>query len=152
MRIIIPVIIIVLVIIVFFAWQITADATVTREVLVTKIIDGDTFVIEGGEHVRLLGMDTDEKGYPCYDEARDVLEELVLNKRVLLESDVEDKDQYGRLLRWVWLNDTLVDFELVKNGLAVARFYGNSKYQEEIKAAERNAIANNIGCKWSSLK
>ncbi len=152
MRIIIPVIILVLAIVAFFAWQITAEATVTQEVLVTKIIDGDTLIIEGGEHVRMLGIDADEKGYSCYDAARDVLEEMVLNRRVLLEPDVEDKDQYGRLLRWVWLNDTLVDFELVRLGLAVARFDSDVKYKGEISSAERYAIANGIGCKWSSLK
>jgi len=133
-------------------WQATAGATAVQEVLVTKVIDGDTFIIEGGEHVRMLGMDTDEKGYPCYAGAKTALEEMVLNRRVLLESDVEDKDQYGRLLRWVWLNDTLVNFEMVKNGLAVARFDSDANYREEIRAAERAAIVNNVGCKWASLK
>ena len=150
-RIIIPIIIVVLAVVALFAWSLTTSAVTTQDVLVTKVIDGDTLVVEGGDHVRLLGMDTDEKGYPCWAVAKDELERLVLNKRVLLETDKEDKDQYGRLLRWVWLNDTLVDFELVKDGLAVARFYGNSKYQEEIKAAEQEAIANHVGCKWSNL-
>ncbi|MBU4406858.1 MAG: hypothetical protein KKB24_04645, partial [Candidatus Altiarchaeota archaeon] len=40
--------------------------------LVTKVIDGDTVVVEG-EHVRLIGIDADERGYPCHDEAKDRL-------------------------------------------------------------------------------
>jgi len=135
----------------FVSWKITAGATTPRETLVTKVIDGDTVVIEGGEHVRLLGIDTDEKGYPCFDAAKVRLEELILNKRVTLEQGKEDTDQYGRSLRWIWLNDTLVNFVMVKEGLAVARFYGDSNYQSEIKAAEAEAIASRTGCKWSSL-
>jgi micrococcal nuclease len=152
MRVIIPVIIFVFAVILFFVWQVTAGATATQEVLVTKVIDGDTFIIEGGEHVRMLGMDTDEKGYPCYDDAKLALEGMILNRRVVLETDLENKDQYGRLLRWVWLNDTLVNFEMVKEGLAVARFDSDVNYREEIRAAEQAAIANNVGCKWSSLE
>lgn len=153
MRIIFPVIAVFgTLLVLFFVWEVTANATAVQEVLVTKIIDGDTLVVEGGEHVRLLGIDTDEDGYPCYDAAKAALEKAVLNRWVLLESDVEDRDQYGRLLRWVWLNDTLVNFEQVRDGLAVARFYGDLKYQEEIKAAEHEAIEGRIGCKWASLK
>lgn len=153
MRVIISVIIVFfgVMAVLFLAWQLTGDVTI-REVLVTKVIDGDTFIIEGGEHVRMLGMDTDEKGYPCYEEAKVALEEMILNKRIILEADREDKDQYGRLLRWVWLNDTLANFEMVKNGLAVARFDGDIKYRSEIVAAEHDAIVNGIGCKWSSLE
>jgi micrococcal nuclease len=122
--------------------------------LVTRIIDGDTVVIEGGNHVRLLGIDADERGYPCYGPAKDRLEELVLNREVYLEPDLEDKDQYGRLLRYIILEgenneDININLKLVEEGLAIARFYDNVKYREEITAAEKYAIDNNIGCKWS---
>jgi len=42
----------------------------TSEAVVTKIIDGDTIVIQGGQHLRLLGIDADESGYPCYEPAK----------------------------------------------------------------------------------
>ncbi len=73
--------------------------------LVTKVIDGDTVIIEGDYSVRLLGIDADEKGYPCYEAAKQRLEELVLNKEVYLESDGEDQDQYKRYLRYLILNN-----------------------------------------------
>ena len=62
--------------------------------LVTKVIDGDTFLIEGGYSVRILGIDADERGHPCYELAKKRLEELILNKEVRLEKGKEDLDQY----------------------------------------------------------
>lgn len=153
MKPIIPAIIIVLAAVALLAWNLTASAVSTQEVLVTKVIDGDTLIIEGGQSVRLLGIDADERGYPCYDEARIALEKMTLSKRVILEMDREDKDMYDRLLRWIWVNDTLVNFELVKSGMAVARFGSDTNnYEGDIKFAERDAIKDGVGCKWSSLK
>ena len=71
--------------------------------LATKVIDGDTFLIEGGYSVRVLGIDADERGYPCYDVAKTSLEELILNKEVRLERGPEDKDQWCRYLRYIFL-------------------------------------------------
>ncbi len=115
---------------------------------VTKIIDGDTVIVEG-ESVRLLGIDADEKGYPCYDVAKNKIEELVLGKEVVLKKDVADKDQYGRYLRYIFLNNKNINLQLVEEGLAVARFSPeNVKYKQEIVEAEKNARENEIGCKW----
>jgi len=120
-----------------------------EEKIVTKIIDGDTVIIEGGENVRLLGIDTDEKGEKCYSAAKKRITELILNQKVKVEKDIEDKDQYDRLLRWIFLNETNINLQLVKEGLAVARFENKDiKYKEEIQQAEQNAINNKIGCKW----
>jgi micrococcal nuclease len=139
---------------------------------VTKVIDGDTFLIEGGYSVRILGIDADERGYPCYDEAKKGLEDLVLGKEVRLEAPnqskhgtgqvgKEDLDKYCRYLRYVFVpasgetsagrNDKNVSLEMVKNGLAVARFSPKDiKYRKEITLAEKWARENKVGCKWSS--
>jgi endonuclease YncB( thermonuclease family) len=120
--------------------------------LVTKVIDGDTFLIEGGYSVRILGIDADERGYPCYWPAKERLEKLILNKEVKLEKEKEDFDQYCRYLRYVFADDKNVALELVKEGLAVARFSPeNIKYREEISLAEKEARENKIGCKWGSV-
>jgi len=120
--------------------------------LVTKIIDGDTFLIEGGYSVRILGIDADERDHPCYDAAKNRLEELILNKEVKLEKGSEDKDQWCRYLRYVILDDKNIGLELVKEGLAVARFSPEDvKYRQEILQAEKYAKENKIGCKWSSF-
>jgi len=124
-----------------------------EDVLATKVIDGDTIVVEGGYHVRLLGMDTDEAGYPCYEDAKTRLEELILNKKVRLEKDKTDLDQYGRCLRYVFLDEQNIDLQLVEEGLAVARFYEpDVKYKDEITLAEKTAIDGKVGCKWNGQK
>ncbi len=115
---------------------------------VTKIIDGDTVIIEG-ESVRLLGIDADEKTYPCYESAKKRIEELILSKEVELEKDVEDKDQYRRYLRYIFLDNKNINLQLVQEGLAVARFSPeNTKYKKEIIEAEKQAQEKKIGCKW----
>jgi len=119
---------------------------------VSKVIDGDTVII-AGESVRLLGMDTDERGYPCYNEAKKRIEELILDKEVVLEQDAEDKDMYERRLRYIFLNGENINLQLVKEGLAVARFYPeNQKYKEEILEAELYARENKLGCKWREVE
>lgn len=116
---------------------------------VTKVIDGDTVIVEGGASVRLLGIDSDEKGYPCFDPAKNRLEELVLSKEVRLEKDQADQDQYKRYLRYLFIDSQNINLELVKEGLAVARFSPeNQKYKEEIQKAEQEAKEKKIGCKW----
>ncbi len=132
----------------------TAASSLPEYAVVTKVIDGDTVVVQGGNHIRLLGIDSDEKGYPCFDAARLAMENLVLNKTVRLEKDQEDQDQYKRFLRYIFLGNQNINLEMVKQGLAVARFYPeNQKYKAEITAAETAAISNKVGCKWkTSLK
>ncbi|HIH38789.1 thermonuclease family protein [Candidatus Woesearchaeota archaeon] len=121
--------------------------------IVTKIIDGDTLIVEGGETVRLLSIDADETGYPCYDEASSRLSELVLNKQVILESDNEDNDKYGRSLRYVFLGGKNINVQMVTEGLAVARIYPETqKYAGEIRSAEVYAKDYDVGCKWETPK
>ena len=118
---------------------------------VTKVIDGDTFIIEGGHSVRLLGIDADENGYPCYEEAKQKLEDLVLNKEVKLIKGANNYDQYCRYLRYPFLDNKNISLQLVKEGLAIARFNPNQKkFKEEIIEAEQKAQQESIGCKWTN--
>jgi micrococcal nuclease len=121
-----------------------------EKTVATRVIDGDTIVVEGGKTVRLLGIDTDEKNYPCYEAARTRLEDLVLGKAVTLEPSLSDTDRYGRLLRYVFVGEQNTSLTLVGEGLAVALLYpDNRKYREEIMAAENEARLSKTGCKWS---
>jgi len=122
----------------------------TEKVIITKIVDGDTVIIQGGETVRLLGIDTPERGEPYYSEAKQYLENRILFKEVSLESDIENRDVYKRLLRWIWLDNSLIDLEQIQNGFAISRLYDGEKYQTEIKNAENLAIDQRIGI-WSRL-
>lgn len=123
-----------------------------EEALVTQVVDGDTIVIEGGNRIRLLGINAPEKGEELYKQAKDFLESKILLKEVKLEKDVDEKDKYGRYLRYVWLNDTLVNAEVVREGLAIAYFFDpNTKYQYLIAKSEQEAIENHIGI-WALEK
>jgi len=73
---------------------------------VTRIIDGDTFEISSGEKIRLLCVDTPEENQKGYEEAKQFLSDLILNKPIRLETENQDKDSYGRLLRYVYVNDS----------------------------------------------
>ena len=91
---------------------------------VTKVIDGDTIEINTGERVRLICIDTPEKGEEGYNEAKDYLEDLILNKEVKLEKDISETDKYDRLLRHIYLEDgTFVNELIVKEGYATAYWY-----------------------------
>ena len=79
---------------------------------VTRIIDGDTFELASGETIRLLCIDTPEKGEQGYEEATLFLENLLLNEEPTLEPDIQDKDKYNRSLRYVYLNETFINKEI----------------------------------------
>lgn len=123
------------------------------EVLVTKVIDGDTVVVEGGVEIRLLGIDADERGYPCYESAKNYLEDLVLNKKVKIEKDKKSVDRYGRCLRYLILKGENINLKLIKEGEAVCRFLEpNLKYKERCQKLEKEAIKKKVGCKWAERK
>ena len=117
--------------------------------IVTNVIDGDTIVISGGERVRLLGIDTPEKGEFFYKEAKARLEELIENRNVTLEREGDNKDKYGRLLRYIFAEDTNINLKLVEEGYAICYFYGESKYQDVCREFEENAMQNKIG-RWQN--
>jgi endonuclease YncB( thermonuclease family) len=131
-----------------FYFKFLSNFCETKTKIVTKVIDGDTIIVEGGETIRLLGIDADEKGYSCYYHAKKELENMILNKSVRLECDMKDKDIYGRYLRYVFKDDENINVWMVKNGLAIARIEDAKKYEKEIKEAEKYAKENHVGCKW----
>lgn len=89
-----------------------------------RVVDGDTIEIEsldpeiGAAGVRLLGIDTPERGQPGWAAARDFLRALVAGKRVRLvrEAGHANRDRYGRLLRLVYFDDALVQVLIIEAG------------------------------------
>ena len=120
--------------------------------LVARIIDGDTIELSNGEKVRYIGIDTSELHHPQKEveyyarEAYEANRRLVEGKRVRLELDVEERDRYGRILAYVYIDGLMVNEWLVANGYArVATFPPNVKYAERFLQLEREARQAKIG-------
>jgi micrococcal nuclease len=106
---------------------------------VLRVIDGDTIEMANGDVVRLIGIDAPEKDHPY---SKFVIEKLksLEGKSVRLEKDVTNKDRYGRYLRYVFLDNHLVNLELVRSGMAYAYVVNpDNRYSEDIFMAEREA-------------
>jgi micrococcal nuclease len=94
--------------------------------LVTGVVDGDTIDVQIGDQsfrVRYIGIDTPENDEALFGEATAYNQSLILNKTVILVKDQSETDSFGRLLRYVVLDDTFVNYELVKSGFASASAY-----------------------------
>jgi len=136
------------------------------DILVARVVDGDTLKLETGERVRLIGIDTPEMhesnklhrdsqrsgqdirtiqalGRQAYAFTKNLVE----GKRVSLEFDVEKYDKYDRLLAYVYLKDgTFVNAEIVKQGYASLMTYPpNVKYVDLFQEMYREARENNRG-------
>jgi len=119
--------------------------------VVARVIDGDTFDLDNGDRVRLLGIDAPESGQPFFQQATDTLAELVEGGKVKLEKDSQyNKDKYGRLLRYVFVNELFVNKELIRKGLAELMVDENSKYYSDLKQAEEEAKEGKLGIWFSS--
>lgn len=102
-----------------------ASETKVEWSVVKRVVDGDTIELESGEKVRYIGINAPESvksdsPVECFGkEASAYNKQLVEGQRVRLERDVSDRDKYGRLLRFVYLEDgTLVNDQLVHEGFA----------------------------------
>ena len=123
---------------------------------VSRVVDGDTIIVAlGGESyvVRYLGIDAPETVRPDWPvepfgpEASAFNEKLVGGKTVWLERDVSEADQFGRLLRWVWLGDgRFVNAVLVEEGYARAvTLPPDLKHADKIVRLQRGARAEGRG-------
>ncbi|MDP6670703.1 MAG: thermonuclease family protein [archaeon] len=116
---------------------------------VQRVVDGDTLVLANGERVRLIGINSPEKGEPCFEEAGDFLASAVSGKAVELFFDSERQDKYGRTLAYVFVDEKHANLLLVKQGFAVAfPFEPNLRFAKEFSDAEQSARSQGRGCLW----
>ena len=119
--------------IIFAVWLLTLgednEDEKEKDNIVTRIIDGDTFQLSNNGTVRLICVDAPEKGKTGADESASFLSEMILDKPVRLEKDKTEEDEYGRLLRYVYVNisgvELFVNQQLVQEGYAKLFRYGN---------------------------
>ena len=114
----------------------------TESAFVYRVVDGDT-VATGNQNVRLLGINTPERGELYHDEAKEFLESKVLNKNVTLEFGKERYDIYNRTLAYVLLDKENVNIEIVENGFANYYFpEGKDIYYGDFRKAWNLCLEN----------
>lgn len=117
--------------------------------LVTNIVDGDTIdaIINGEEQrIRYIGMDTPETEEGFGPKATAFNASLVMNKIITLYKDVSETDRYGRLLRYVFVDNLFVNHELVREGYAQPATYPPDVACASLfSEAQGHARANNLG-------
>ncbi len=129
--------------------------------VVVRVIDGDTVDVEIDdtvERVRLIGVDTPESVAPerpvqCYgaEASAHTAELLPVGTVVRVVRDEVSRDQYGRLLAYVYRadDDLLVNLDLIERGFADAVTYGdNEALYDTFVAAESAARSEGVGL-WS---
>lgn len=109
---------------------------------VDRVIDGDTFVLTNKQEIRLMSVNAPETGLCGSVEATDKLTSLILGKKVRLEGDIND--HFGRLLALVYIDDILVNKEMILSGWA--RFTSTaSSESENLKSAFQKAKTEKLG-------
>lgn len=118
---------------------------------VTGIVDGDTIDVSGGQRVRLIGIDTPEVGECGFGAAASELRRLVGGRSIVLVPGArDDRDRYGRLLRYVEVDGIDANLALIRAGLAIARYdsrdgYGRHAREAEYVSVDRDSPSRN-GC------
>ena len=130
---------------------ISTEDTIPRAentLICTAVIDGDTFRLETGETVRLIGIDAPELSQPGGEESRQYLTRLILNKGLTLKTGYQDRDKYSRLLRFVYIDDVCINEEMIKQGYAEARYSTENPIREYYVQLEIEAETAKAGL-WS---
>jgi len=119
---------------------------------VVSIIDGDTIKIEIDRqkvNVRYIGINSPELDSNEREIAEEALQfnaGLVENQIVTLYRDTSDTDRFGRLLRYVFMDDVFVNYELIRMGYARQRDYPpDSACKDLFIKAQQEAIAMRRG-------
>ncbi|MBD3263900.1 MAG: hypothetical protein GF375_02210, partial [Candidatus Omnitrophica bacterium] len=134
-----------------------ADHNDYTQVKVKEVIDGDTVILENGEMLRYLGIDTPEVRVreggdfqylpqPFSLEAKRYNEEVAEGRYIRVEFDVQRRDRYGRLLGYCFAKDVFINAKMVEEGFAVIYTRPpNLKYAEHLLGLQRKARAENKG-------
>lgn len=123
---------------------------------VERVVDGDTLLLTNRARVRLLGVDAPETVRPNHPverwgrHAAEFTRRFVTGNPVRLQFDRERVDRYGRFLAYVWVEDRLLNEELVRAGLAKAelKYRYSQSMKKRLERAQQEAQAANRGI-WS---
>jgi endonuclease YncB( thermonuclease family) len=127
---------------IFSEKNLTPSTKKTITAVVERVIDGDTIVLENGEKIRLLGINTPEKK-TFLSNASFAFTNQIANKTV--EIEITEKDKYGRNLGYIFYDGKFFNEEILRNGLAHTFIYTEDEYTKRLREAERQAQEKEIG-------
>ena len=132
--------------------EIGPDRKPTDRFIVNKVIDGDTVELLGGDKLRLLSIDTPERGDPLYEEARSFLSNLTLGRTAEIRFANRRRDRYGRLLGYLYIDSLFVNRAILENGLGYLYLFKDTDLHRsetgQLLAAQRRAMTARVGL-WS---
>ncbi len=138
--------------------SLTSKDLSTEKAKVSFIYDGDTIQLSDGRKIRYLGIDTPERGTnkikgECFgQEATDINRKLIAGQTVEMAKDISEKDKYGRLLRYIWIDNVFINEFLLRQGFARLDIIPpDTKYLKEFKDAEKEAREQKRGL-WGRCK
>ena len=116
---------------------------------VTRIIDGDNLELNNGKSIRLYDINCPEKGQKFSKEAIDLSTKLTLNNQIRLDYQPNyQTDRWNRTLAYVFINDTFLNEQLVRQGFCEVTIYkkrAKLKYQDELLEAQNQAKQQKLG-------
>jgi micrococcal nuclease len=123
----------------------------SQSIAVSSVIDGDTLKLSDGITIRLIGINTPEKGQPYFELAKSKLEALTAAGDLDIQFDLEKLDRYGRTLAYLYSAEKFINLELVKSGVAVVETIPpNVIHAEEFSRAQQESRNNCRGI-WEGL-
>ena len=127
------------------------DRPAAAKGVVARVNDGDTLTLRGGAKIRLVQIDAPELTSDCYGRAAQralaALAPVGARVRIVRDPALDDRDRYGRLLRYVLVDGTDVNVELVRRGAASPYFFRNERgeHAAELLAAVDEARSREDG-------
>ncbi len=120
-----------------------------EQAFVERVIDGDTIFLSTQERVRLIGINAPEKNQACFEESFQMLKLLIEQKNISMLRDISEKDKYGRLLRYVFVENENINLIMVQKGFAFSfPFEPDVKFVEQFNNAELVSKKSGNGCLW----
>jgi len=128
------------------------EAGATGRARVVRVIDGDTVHLRGVGRVRLIGVNTPERGR-CFDDAATRFTQAQIGgRRVRYELGDEEKDRYGRTLAYLYADGEMHNLALVRRGYAeTLTIPPNDRFAKRFERAERRARRAATG-RWGACR